>query len=310
MPDSSTISPGFVSPSRTGVALVTGATGIIGPAICQALRDAGYLVAAHARDPVKAQRMVRIREKITRIPFPASQFFYADLSDPAVAPALIQEIEGSLGPIGLLVNNAVTNALSVPLGQCTTEYAQQMLNVNLVTPIQLVRASLNSLKQTQGSVINISSVAVRWMWEGSMMYGVSKAALEQATRAMAIELGQLEVRANTIRLGSVPSDVALHEVLERLPEALAPRFYEDMMALRRRFPAGRQALGHGGTPEDVASLITFLASPQARFLTGATIALDGGMDLVMEPTPVKPSKLLSEHIQEWLETHAPDLALG
>lgn len=302
-------STGETSPNSPGVALVTGAMGIIGPGICQVLQDAGYQVAAHARNPAKAQRSRALREKITQKPFPASEFFHADLSDPAASAALVTQVESKLGPISLLVNNAVTNAASTPLEACTIEYTQTMLNVNVLTPIQLARAAMKSLEQTQGSVINISSIAVHWMWDGSLMYAVSKAALEQATRSMASELGKLEVRANTIRLGSVPSDELLLDVVEKLPAELAPRFYQEMMQRRRQMPAGRQALRHGGTPEDVGALIAFLASSAARFITGATITLDGGMDLVMSPGSVPVEKTMDQYISEWLAAHAPRLSV-
>lgn len=294
--------------TNLGVALVTGGTGIIGPGICQELRDAGYAVAAHERDPQKAQRQIHIWEKVTQKPFPADGLFFADFSDPATAEPLVAQVQQKLGPISLLVNNAVTNPARLPLESCSIDYVQHMLNVNVHTPLELARAALDSLKQTQGTVINLSSIAVNWMWAGSLMYSVSKAAIEQATRSLALELGRLEIRVNTIRLGSVVNDAELHGDVERLPAELAPRFYQEMIRLRRQTPAGRQALKHGGTPEDVGALIVFLASSKARFITGATIALDGGMDVALESLPVKPDRPLREHIQAWYAANAPHLS--
>jgi NAD(P)-dependent dehydrogenase (short-subunit alcohol dehydrogenase family) len=294
--------------SNLGVALVTGGTGIIGPGICQELRDAGYTVAAHERDPQKAQHQIRIREKVTQKPFPADGLFFADFSDPSAAEPLVAQVQQKLGPISLVVNNAVTNPARVPLESCSIDYVQHMLNVNVHTPLELARAALDSLKQTQGTVINLSSIAVNWMWAGSLMYSVSKAALEQATRSLALELGRLEIRVNTIRLGSVVNDAELYEDVERLPAELAPRFYQEMIRLRRQTPAGRQALKHGGTPEDVGALIVFLASSKARFITGATIALDGGMDVALATDTVRPDRPIREHIQAWYEANAPHLS--
>jgi len=210
-----------------------------------------------------------------------------------------------MGPIHLLVNNAIADDRSIPLTKVTTEYLRRMSDVDLHAPLLLAQAALPDLVATQGSIVNISSVAVKWNWPGSLMYGAMKAALEYVTSNMAVELAQQNVRVNCIRLGSVPSDAAIRQVVPKMEPELARRMVREVSEVYERQPNfSDQPLV--GRPRDVGELVAFLASPRARFITGAVVTLDGGLIPQMSAKPVRAS--LATFVQEWLQKNAPHIA--
>lgn len=266
-----------------GVAIVTGANGIVGPGICSVLHRAGWRVAACARREEAMGKARSTWQAIHDEPFPAHDYFLADLNDPASCASLIAEVSQRMGAPRLLVNNACSNATPTTLEGMTPEYCAMMTNVNLLSPIQLIRAAAPLLSRTRGSVVNVSSVAVNWLWKGGDMYSVLKAALEQLTRFLAVELGPSGVRINCVRLGLVPGTSPAADAAMQVPQPHRARAFRDMARQMRQKKGVWSVTGEVGAPEDVGEMIAYLASEKARFITGTVIPLDGGLGLMGEP---------------------------
>lgn len=287
------------------VAFVTGASGILGPGICSVLRREGWRVACCVRSAERLGKVADVYETLSGERIDADGVFVADLLDLDRCAPVIEEARRRMGPIHLLVNNAIADDRSIPLTKVTTEYLRRMSDVDLHAPLLLAQAALPDLVATQGSIVNISSVAVKWNWPGSLMYGAMKAALEYVTSNMAVELAQQNVRVNCIRLGSVPGDAAIRQVVPKMEPELARRMVHEVSEVYERQPNfSDQPLV--GRPRDVGELVAFLASSRARFITGAVVTLDGGLIPQMSAKPVRAS--LATFVQEWLQKNAPHMA--
>lgn len=295
-----------MSQSQPKVALVTGASGVIGHGICSVLRREGFRVACCVRSPQRLQEVAEAFEKLTGQRFDSDGTFVADLTDLDRCQPVVQEVVDQMGPISLLVNNAVTNDKPVTLAEMTPEYLRTMSDVDFHAPLLLARAALPGLVQTRGSVVNISSVAVGWHWPGSTAYGALKAALEQATGAMASELAPQRVRVNAIRLGSVPNCWAAVQASRRLTSEQSRRMWNEVMPRFLEQP-NWSALPRVGAASDVGEMIAFLASPRGEFINGAVINLDGGLLQQLGPTPPEKPTSLATLVDAWLAEHAPEV---
>ncbi len=177
----------------------------------------------------------------------------ADLSDPTSAARVIDDVIARLGRIDVIVNNA--GAIETDDGDTALNYA-----VNVAAPMALLRAALPHL-QPGAAIINISSVNATLPAMGAASYSASKAALDTWTRAMAKELGPRGIRVNGVAPGAI----------ERVESPRAPELIAKFVELT--------ALGRHGVPEDIASVVRFLASDAAGFITGETITVSGGYRL-------------------------------
>ena len=253
------------------LALVTGAAGIIGPAIVAHLREKGWRVAATDLD----ENCFQLYERVAGGPLEAEAIFPADLSKPNACRELVGSVEESQGPLTAIVNNA---AINIPAALDTLHESQfrQAFAVNFEAPIYLVQAALPSLIENSGGIVNISSVLVSELRKANTLYACSKAALEKATEIMSLELTELGVRANSIRIGRVPGYALMREKLAGLSPDAAKKLAHEL--LPKRLEVMRQLLGdHAiGSPADVARTVSFLLSEDSRFINGQTIVLDGG----------------------------------
>jgi len=264
-----------------GIAVVTGATGIIGPSICAVLKRDGWSVAACA----SSKESFDYYAKCFPEPLAADGRFVASLTERAACRRLIAQIEQRLGPVALLVNNAATNPHGTQLKELTEDYVQRMLGVDLLAPLWLTQAAGKSLVARRGSVINISSVRVTKLTPGNLLYPTAKAALEKLTEVLALELGRKGVRVNAIRVGGVPGPAFLRDTLAKLPRAKARKLLADILPRHCAAAADQTAMKRAGTPLDVAEAVAFLASSRAEFFNGATLSLDGGFGLLGEDWP-------------------------
>lgn len=282
---------------KNRVALVTGATGIIGPALCAALRHDGWRVAACA----SASQSFDYYAKLFSEPLAADGKFIADLNGRAACRRLVRDVERKLGPVAVLVNNAVTSPGLVPLRDLTEAYAWRMVEVDLLAPLWLIQAAENSLRAQRGCVINISSIEAERLTPQKMLYPVLKAALEKLTAALALELGLRGVRVNCIRVGSVPGSAFMRPVLKQLSRAQARRLYAAIIPTHCAAGAWRSATDRAGTPADIAAAVAFLASPSAEFFNGATLPLDGGITHRGNITkPATTNWDSSQAVRDWL----------
>lgn len=238
------------------VALVTGASRGIGAATALRLAADGARVAVnHSRSPEAAQQVVhRIRSAGGE-----AEVLQADLSRAEEAERLVEETLRRFGRIDILVNNAGVYEPAA-LADLDAEHFDRHFALNVRGPVLLSRAA--AARMESGSVIlNISSGLGSVPAPGVSVYGASKAALESFTRSHAVELGPRGIRVNCVAPGTTDTEM----LRSGMPE-------EARAGLVALTPLGRL-----GQPEDVADVLAFLASEQARWVTGQVIAASGGL---------------------------------
>jgi 3-oxoacyl-[acyl-carrier protein] reductase len=236
------------------VALVTGGSRGIGKEIADELARAGARVAVVARDGERAAAAA------AELPGEGHAGFSCDVADSDEVKATLTEVESRLGPVSILVNNAGITRDNILL-RLKDEDWDQVLAVNLRGAFNLIRAvTRGMMKRRDGVIVNVSSVVGLMGNAGQVNYAASKAGLLGLTKSVARELASRGVRCNAVAPGYIATDMT-----SELSE-------EQTTALRSQIPLGRL-----GEPSDVAPLIRFLAGPGGRYITGQTIAVDGGM---------------------------------
>lgn len=281
------------------MALVTGAAGIIGPAITKELRTNGWRVIATDR----SQECFDLYEKAFGEAVDADEIVAADLGSQDSCTTLIREIEFNHGRLSAIVNGAAFNTV-LPLSAITEMEMRRLFAVNFMAPIFLAQAALPSLIKNRGAIINLSSVLVDEPRPGGLLYACSKASLEKATQIMALELIKNGVRVNNIRIGRVPGYAFLRNTIKELSADLAQQMVRELLAERIEEMERKCGAQGVGRPEDIAKTISFLLSPAARFINGQTLVLDGGF--CADSTPAKTIPF-DQKIAEWLERHATQI---
>jgi len=234
-------------------ALVTGSTRGIGRAIAESLAAAGARVAVVGRDQARSQ------ESASAISAEA-RGFVCDVSDPASVNTLVESVERDFGAVDILVNNAGLTRDNI-LFRIKDEDWDAVIDTNLRGAFLAIRAaSRGMMKRRWGRIINIASVVGLVGNKGQANYAASKAGLIGMTKSVAKELASRNVLANVVAPGYIETDMtaAINE--------------EAKAALFAQIPLGRL-----GTPHDIASLVTFLSSDAAAYITGQTFVVDGGM---------------------------------
>jgi 2-dehydro-3-deoxy-D-gluconate 5-dehydrogenase len=238
------------------VAVVTGGNGGIGRGIALGLAEAGAAVAILARNDRKNRATLGDLQTLgvracARV---------LDVTDRAALKPAIDEVERTLGPIDILINNAGI-ALTGGALRGTVEDWDRVIETNLNSCFLLSRLAAESMAPRHaGKIINIASEYAHFGNPIAPAYSASKGALIQLTKSLAIELAPHNIQVNAIVPGWIESDMTA-------PIKSRP-FYDEII---RRTPAGRF-----GTPAECAGAAVFLASHAADFVTGATIFVDGG----------------------------------
>ncbi len=237
------------------IALVTGATGGLGTAICKRLVDDGYKVIANYRTQNKADDWyAECKESGYDIPM-----YKADVANYEEVASMVEKIEKEIGPINILVNNAgITRDGSFK--KMSFENWDQVLRSNLYSVFNCCRQVINPmLKVGFGRIINISSVNGQRAQYGQVNYSAAKAGMHGFTKTLAVEVASKGITVNTISPGYIATDMVM----------AVPQEYRDKIVAN--IPVGRL----GGTYE-IAHLVSFLASDEAAFITGANYAINGG----------------------------------
>ena len=234
-------------------ALVTGASGGIGSAIARALASQGARVGlSGTREDVLAALATEIGGRAEMIP--------ADLGAEGGVDTLARDAETSLGTVDILVNNAGITRDGLAMRMSDEDW-QRVLDVNLTAGFRLIRALLRGMmKRRWGRIVGVTSIVGVTGNAGQANYAASKAGMIGLTKALAQEVAARGITVNCVAPGFIETDMT---------SALG----EDQRArLLTATPAGRL-----GQPDDIASAVLYLASPEASYVTGQTLHVNGGM---------------------------------
>ena len=237
------------------VVLVTGATGGLGTAMCKKLYDDGYVVVANYRNEEKANEW---KQKLHEEGYDIA-IYYADVADYDSCGLMVDKIAKEIGHVDVLVNNAgITKDGS--FRKMSYENWKAVMTTNLDSVFNCTRHVINNMIDNGfGRVINISSVNGQRGQFGQANYSAAKAGMHGFTKTLAMEVANKGVTVNTISPGYIGTDMVMAVKEEVRNQIIA------------QIPLGRL----GGT-EEVAYLVSFLASEHANFITGANMSINGG----------------------------------
>lgn len=241
-------------------ALVTGASGGIGAAIARALHGAGASVG------LSGTREGPLQDLAADLGANSSGRAFVlpcNLSDPAAVEALPKAAIEAMGGIDILVNNAGITRDQIFMRMSDDEWSS-VLDVNLTATMRLCRAVMRPMMKARwGRIVNISSVVGATGNAGQVNYAASKAGMIGLTKSIAAEVASRNITANAVAPGFIATP-------------MTDKLTDDQKArINGQIPAGRM-----GTPEDIAAAVLFLASPEAGYVTGATIHVNGGMAML------------------------------
>jgi 3-oxoacyl-[acyl-carrier protein] reductase len=237
-------------------ALVTGASGGIGEAVAAALHGQGAAVALSGTRQEKLEEVARkLGSRAHVLP--------CDLRDRAQVANLVPQAEAAMGQLDILVNNAGVTKDNLFMRMKDEEW-DDVIAINLTSAFILCRAALrNMMRRRTGRIVNIASVSGVFGNPGQANYAASKAGLIGMTKSLAREVASRGITANCIAPGFIKTPMT-HALNEKQTEAIASSI-----------PAGTF-----GEPGDIAAAAVFLASKEARYITGETLHINGGMVMV------------------------------
>lgn len=234
-------------------AVITGAARGIGLATTNILLDQGWQVAMVDRDSEELQRVAGSLKDVLAIG--------CDVSDPTKVDSMVEQITSQGWQIDALVNNAGVADFG-PLEETDFQRWRRVMETNLDGVFLCSQACIPLLKKTRGTIVNIASISGLRASTLRVAYGTSKAAVIHLTKQQAAELGEFGIRVNCVSPGPVKTKLAMAVHTQEIIDA-----YHNAIPLNRY-----------GSEKEIANLIVFLCSTQATYITGQSIAADGGFD--------------------------------
>jgi glucose 1-dehydrogenase len=251
---------------RDKVAVVTGAGSSVGKAICREFLVEGARVVATDRDPEVGNRLAEALQETGPV-----HFAECDLGEEEKIQEMIGDAIMAFGSIDVLVNAATVRIPGDAVSISRDDW-QKALMVNVEAAWLCSRYAVPFMKAAQGgAIVNVSSTHAERTMPRRFLHAVTRAAVPAMTRSMAIDFGPQNIRVNTLLLGYIQSDHS-ERLLQSSPDPEA-----DFHRILSVHPLGRV-----GTPEDAARAAVFLASPDAGFITGTTLVVDGGRSIVVQ----------------------------
>ena len=236
--------------------IITGGSRGLGAGLVDSFLESGDRVATCSRSSSD------LTDRLSKDPSLEGRYLFraVDLADRVASKAFVKEVIKEFGGVDVLVNNAGVAPEGV-MALFSDDSADLAIDLNLKATVSITRTVVRRmLVQGSGRIINVSSIVGLSGYRGLAVYGATKAALDGFTRALARELGEKNITVNSVAPGYLRT-----EMTENMEE-----IHLDQIA--RRTPLGRL-----GEPEDVAGAVQFLASPQASFITGHVLVIDGGL---------------------------------
>tara|TARA_Y100000034_G_scaffold127077_1_gene179305 strand:+ start:354 stop:1109 length:756 start_codon:yes stop_codon:yes gene_type:complete len=245
------------------VALVTGATGGIGFEVAKRLGQDGFIVVLNGIEDEKGAERVK---ELSELGIEA-QYYGFDVTNDEAVDKNVKAIGDKYGKIDAVINNAGGLGGRSPMEEMTTEFYRFVMALNLDSAFFVSRAAIPYLKKSDGgAIVNYTSNAG---WNaggpGAGIYGVSKGAVHTLTRALAKELAPAGIRVNAVSPGTI--DTPFHAQIKATKPEVFASWKDNIM------------LGRLGQPEEVASVVSFLVSEDASFITAETVQIGGGQAL-------------------------------
>lgn len=237
-------------------ALITGASGGIGGAVAEALHTAGATVAlSGTREAPLAELAAKLGERAFVVT--------ANLGDPTAVEALPKAAAEAMGGIDVLVNNAGITRDNLFMRMSDDEWAQ-VIDVNLTSSFRLMRGVLRGMMKARwGRIVNITSVVGTTGNPGQANYAAAKAGLVGMSKSLAYEVASRGITVNCVAPGFIAT-------------AMTDKLNDDQKGkILTQIPAGTM-----GAPTDIAAAVLYLSSPEAGYVTGATLHVNGGMAMV------------------------------
>lgn len=245
-------------------AIITGSTSGIGQAAAETLARHGAKVLVSGRDRARGEGIAgSIKDSGGE-----AHFLQADLADTQTPDKLVREAVSLWGRIDIVVNNAAL-VCNKPVEEIMHEDWDRLLGVNLKAPFFLIQAALPYLKESRGSVINISSINGIRNDRNNLIYDTIKAGLNHMTQGLALDLRSAGIRCNVLMPGGIATPL-LYQWYQQMTGS--PEEAERLAEAAKREP-------NVGTPQQIADAVLFLAGSQASWVNGAVVPIDGGYHL-------------------------------